>query len=50
LRKLVLLLGVLVALIAAPSALAPPPTSILCGDVDIGTGTHDGTRHQAGPR
>ena len=48
-RKLALLLGVLVALIAAPSAVAAPPTSIFGGDVDCGTVTDVGTGNDAVP-
>jgi dienelactone hydrolase len=49
LRKLALLLGVLVALVAAPSASAAPPTSIFGGDVDCGTVTDAGTGGDAVP-
>jgi hypothetical protein len=49
LRKLVLLLGVLVAMFAAPSAVAAPPTSIFGGDVDCGTVTDVGTGNDAVP-
>jgi dienelactone hydrolase len=42
LRKLGLLLVVLVALVAAPSAVAAPPTSIFGGDIDCAQVTADG--------
>jgi dienelactone hydrolase len=42
LRKLGLLLVVLVALVAAPSAVAAPPTSIFGGDIDCAKVTADG--------
>lgn len=41
-RKLGLLLVVLVALVAAPSAVAAPPTSIFGGDIDCAQVTADG--------